>query len=68
MFQVEEGKWRQVQGEFAENVRDAIGASINEELFQEGKQTLAALQRQYQKSEADKNRINAKLAELRSIT
>ena len=68
MFQEEEGKWRQVQGEFTENVTDAIGASIYEELFQEGKQNIAALQRQYQKSEEDKHRINTKLAELRSIT
>ncbi|MBP3568011.1 MAG: hypothetical protein J6K04_02485 [Lachnospiraceae bacterium] len=67
MFQVTEGKWCQIQNNFTENVKDAIGASVNEELFNAGRQSIAGLQRQYVKSEADKNQINALLMELRSI-
>ena len=67
MFQLAEGKWCQIQSDFIENVKDAIGASVNEELFQTGRQSIAGLQRQYVKSEADKNQINALLIELRSI-
>lgn len=67
MFQVTEGKWCQIQNNFTENVKDAIGASVDRELFQTGRQHIAGLQRQHNKSEADKNQINALLAELRSI-
>ena len=67
MFRETEGKWKQIQNEFRENVRDAVGASVNEELFMTGQQNIVALQRQYIKSEQDKSRINAKLTELRSI-
>ena len=67
MFQLAEGKWCQIQSSFTENVKDAIGASINEELFQTGRQNIAGLQRQYVKSEEDKNQINTLLMELRNI-
>ena len=67
MFRTAEGKWYQIQNHFTENVRDAVGASVNEELFHSGRQDIEELERQYMKSEEDKYKINAKLAELRSI-
>lgn len=67
MFQTAEGKWCQIQNSFTENVKDRIGASVNEELFQAGRQSIAGLQRQFTKSEGDKNQINTLLTELRSI-
>ena len=67
MFRETESKWKQIQNQFTENVRDEVGTSVNEELFMAGRQNIVALQRQYIKSEQDKSQINAKLTELRSI-
>ncbi|MCR5202021.1 MAG: hypothetical protein K6D02_02870 [Lachnospiraceae bacterium] len=67
MFRTIISEWEHTKSELSQNVNDKVGASLERELFDEGKNQLERIEGQYLEAEDQKNEIKSLLAELRGI-